>query len=98
MKRITKKIFGFVGFLLSVWVFGKSATAGVTIGPDDFAVRSKHNTGFVDLTKFARTGEFARKNGNQFALACIGYESARNCYRIDGTCTYNIDTTYFYSC
>jgi hypothetical protein len=109
MTRITKRIFGFIGFMLSVWLFGggRNANAGFMIGGDDVAAASRRNTAqSFDAGRFARTGEVVKnaRRANLFAYACIGNcvvpaDKTSPCSwgtsHADGCAT---SSTYFYSC
>jgi hypothetical protein len=100
MVRLTKRIFGFLGFLVSVWIYGKGAQANFIVRDDDLAAASgRRPTQTYDAGRFARTGEVARtmKKANLFAYACLGYASA-GLGDSSAAREWHQDSTYFYCC
>jgi hypothetical protein len=92
------------GFLLSVWIFGKSANAGMNLTNRDLSASSRPDgTSSIDNARFTRTGEIVRNNGkraNLFAYACLGHINESGGGGAAGTapgaCGHG--STYFYEC
>ncbi|MDR2685336.1 MAG: hypothetical protein LBB23_01010 [Rickettsiales bacterium] len=78
MAKLARKVFGFIGFLLGVWLFGKgTATAGIQVSGKDLSASSRVNAlKQYDISRFARTGEIrANRKVNLFAYACVPQKS-----------------------
>jgi hypothetical protein len=78
-----RRIWGFFGFMLSVWLFGggRNANAGFMVRAKDLSEAGRHNAiQSFDAHRFARTGEMAKeqRRANRFAYACISYFSEGN--------------------
>ncbi|MDR0319507.1 MAG: hypothetical protein LBH81_02090, partial [Rickettsiales bacterium] len=70
MAKQTKKLIQFIGFLLSVWIFGRGANAAVS--SEDLSANSKSNSiKQIDSAKFAQTGEVASRDNRAYMFAYV---------------------------
>lgn len=101
MAKTAKRIWKFLGFVLSIWfVSGSKAGASMQVSADDLSASAARDrlTKGLDISRFVRTGEFEPEAAkSRFAMACLGYNTLNLDAGIaDPFCQYG--NTYFYSC
>jgi hypothetical protein len=95
MAKQTKRFIQFIGFILSVWIFGKGANAAVIPRDADISASSRNDIiKSLDSAKFAQTGDVAQRDNraNMFAYVCSGVYCSDQPWQKNCNCDPDKDT------